>query len=82
MLVFCRTHNDCVDTADALNELCSAEEHQNDVLGECADHIDFYHAGLDATQRNDKYKQFKNDPDDHIPEDERIKVLCTLNSAT
>lgn len=80
MLVFCRTHNDCVDTADALNELCSAEEHQNDVLGECADHIDFYHAGLDATQRNDKYKQFKNDPDDHIPEDERIKVLCTTKA--
>ena len=80
MLVFCRTHNDCVDTADALNELCSAEEHENDVLGQCADHIDFYHAGLDATQRNDKYKQFRNADDDKIPEDERIKILCTTKA--
>ena len=80
MLVFCRTQNDCVDTADALNELCSAEEHVNDVLGECAGHVDYYHAGLDATQRNDKYKQFKNDKEDNIPEDERIKVLCTTKA--
>lgn len=80
MLVFCRTHNDCVDTADALNELCSAEEHLNDVLGQCAEHIDFYHAGLDATQRNDKYRQFKNAPEDHIPKDERIKILCTTKA--
>lgn len=80
MLVFCRTHNDCVDTANALNELCSSQEHENDVLGECADHIDFYHAGLDATQRNDKYKQFKNAKEDNIPEDERIKILCTTKA--
>lgn len=80
MLVFCRTHNDCVDTADALNELCSAQEHENDILGQCVDHIDFYHAGLDATQRNDKYKQFKNAKEDNIPEDERIKILCTTKA--
>ena len=80
MLVFCRTHNDCVDTADALNELCMAEEHVNDVLGECAGHIDYFHAGLDVTQRNDKYKQFKNDKKDNIPEDERIKILCTTKA--
>ena len=80
MLIFCRTHNDCVDTADALNELCSSKEHENDVLGQCVDHIDFYHAGLDATQRNDKYKQFKNADEDNIPEDERIKILCTTKA--
>ncbi len=80
MLIFCRTHNDCVDTANALNEFCSAEEHENDVLGQCVDHIDFYHAGLDATQRNDKYKQFRNAVEDKIPEDERIKILCTTKA--
>ena len=80
MLIFCRTHNDCVDTADALNELCSSQEHENDVLGQCVDHIDFYHAGLDATQRNDKYKQFKNAKEANIPADERIKILCTTKA--
>ena len=80
MLVFCRTHNECVATADELNTLCSAEDHQEDILGECVDHIDFFHAGLDATQRNDKYKQFKNAPEDNIPERERIKILCTTKA--
>ncbi len=80
MLIFCRTHNDCVSTAEELNTLCSKEEHKNDVLGECCEHIDFYHAGLDATQRNDKYRQFKNDPEDNIPESERIKILCTTKA--
>ena len=80
MLVFCRTHNECVATADELNTLCSSEEHQEDILGECVDHIDFFHAGLDATQRNDKYKQFKNAPEDNIPERERIKILCTTKA--
>lgn len=80
MLVFCRTHNECVSTSDELNALCSAEEHQGDILGECANHIDFFHAGLDATQRNDKYKQFKNAPEDKIPERERIKILCTTKA--
>lgn len=80
MLVFCRTHNECVATADELNSLCSAEEHQEDILSECVDHIDFFHAGLDATQRSDKYKQFKNAPEDNIPERERIKILCTTKA--
>lgn len=80
MLIFCRTHNECVATADELNTLCSAEEHQEDILGECVDHIDFFHAGLDVTQRNDKYKQFKNAPEDNIPERERIKILCTTKA--
>lgn len=80
MLVFCRTHNECVSTADELNMLCSSVEHQHDILGECVDHIDFFHAGLDATQRNDKYKQFKNAEEDHIPEIERIKILCTTKA--
>ena len=80
MLVFCRTHNECVTTAEELNTLCMADEHQNDILGDCVDHIDFFHAGMDATLRNDKYKNFKNAPEDNIPEHERIKILCTTKA--
>lgn len=80
MLVFCRTRSECEETAEALNELCSAKEHESNLLGECFNHIDFFHAGLDATQRNDKYRQFKNDPDDNIPEDEQIRILCTTKA--
>ncbi len=80
MLVFCRTHNECVTTAEELNTLCMADEHQNDILGACVDHIDFFHAGMDATLRNDKYKNFKNAPEDNIPETERIKILCTTKA--
>ena len=80
MLIFCRTHNECVTTAEELNTLCNADEHQHDILGDCVDHIDFFHAGLDATLRNDKYKNFKNAPEDHIPESERIKILCTTKA--
>lgn len=79
MLVFCRTHNDCIGTADQLNALCLAQKEDN-VLSRCADHIDFFHAGLDATQRNDKYKQFRNSNDDNIPESERIYILCTTKA--
>lgn len=80
MLVFCRTRNECADTAEALNALFSSDEHVNDALGACAGQVDFFHAGLDATQRNDKYKRFKNSKDDKIPEDERIKILCTTKA--
>lgn len=79
MLVFCRTHRDCSDTAEALNNLCLAEP-EDSKLSCLFGHIDYFHAGLDATQRNDKYKQFRNDPKDNIPESERINILCTTKA--
>ena len=79
MLVFCRTHNECEDTAEELNVLCKAAP-EGSLLASCADHINFFHAGLDSTQRNDIYRQFKNAEEDHIPEDERINILCATKA--
>lgn len=79
MLVFCRTHNECEDTAEGLNELCKAAP-EGSLLASCAEHISFFHAGLDSTQRSDIYRQFKNAEEDHVPEDERINILCATKA--
>ena len=58
MLVFCRTHRQCEETADKLSEL-ALKASPDSVLHNCIDKIGFYHAGLDADLRNDVYEQFK-----------------------
>lgn len=58
MIVFCRTHRQCEETADALSELALKSSHDS-ILNKCIDKIGFYHAGLDADLRNDVYEQFK-----------------------
>ncbi len=79
MLVFCRTHNECEDTAEGLNELCKAAP-EGSILASCAEHINFFHAGMDSAQRNDIYRQFKNAEEDHVTEDERINILCATKA--
>ena len=58
MIVFCRTHRQCEETADALSEL-ALRSSPGSKLNKCIDKIGFYHAGLDADLRNDVYEQFK-----------------------
>lgn len=58
MIVFCRTHRQCEETADALSEL-ALRSSPGSILNKCIDKIGFYHAGLDADLRNDVYEQFK-----------------------
>lgn len=58
MLIFCRTHRQCEDVADALNE-ASLRAQPDCVMAKCVDHIGYYHAGLDAERRNDVYEQYK-----------------------
>ena len=58
MIVFCRTHRQCEETADALSELALRSSPES-ILNKCIDKIGFYHAGLDADLRNDVYEQFK-----------------------
>ena len=58
MIIFCRTHRQCEETADTLSEL-AAKAPADSVLHKCIDRIGFYHAGLDADLRNDVYEQFK-----------------------
>lgn len=58
MIVFCRTHRQCEETADALSKICESKD-AGDVLSKCAEHIGYYHAGLDADHRNDIYEKFK-----------------------
>ena len=58
MIVFCRTHRQCEEAADALSEL-ALRSSPGSILNKCIDKIGFYHAGLDADLRNDVYEQFK-----------------------
>lgn len=58
MLIFCRTHRQCEEVADALSE-ASLYAQPDSVLSRCAEHIGYYHAGLDAERRNDVYEQYK-----------------------
>ncbi len=58
MIVFCRTHRQCEETADALSEL-ALRSSPGSILNKCIDKIGFYHAGFDADLRNDVYEQFK-----------------------
>ena len=58
MIIFCRTHRQCEETADTLSEL-ALKASPDSVLHNCIDKIGFYHAGLDADLRNDVYEQFK-----------------------
>ena len=58
MIVFCRTHRQCEETADALSEL-ALRSSPGSILNKCIDKIGFYHAGLDADLRNDVYERFK-----------------------
>ena len=58
MLIFCRTHRQCEDVADALNE-ASLRAQSDSIMAKCVDHVGYYHAGLDAERRNDVYEQYK-----------------------
>ena len=58
MIVFCRTHRECEETADALSAICASKD-SGEILSKCYDHIGYYHAGLDADHRNDIYEKFK-----------------------
>lgn len=58
MIVFCRTHKQCEETADSIEEICANSSIPQ--LSGCSGHIGYFHAGLDSEQRNDIYTQFKN----------------------
>ncbi len=74
MIIFCRTHRQCEDVAETLNEL-ALKAHPNSILSKCADKIGFYHAGLDADLRNDVYEQFKR-----VKDVEPLYVLCATKA--
>lgn len=84
MLIFCRTHNQCSETAEALNALCEKAP-EDSILHKCFDHIDYFHAGLDAEERNEKYCRFKktrkeNGEDVPVAESEHIYILCATKA--
>lgn len=58
MIVFCRTHKQCEETADSIEEICANSSIP--LLFGCSGHVGYFHAGLDSEQRNDIYTQFKN----------------------
>ncbi len=58
MILFCRTHRQCEESAEALSEIALASS-TDSVLSKCVGKIGFYHAGLDADLRNDIYERFK-----------------------
>lgn len=73
MIVFCRTHRQCEETADALSIICASDVGK--ILSKCAEHIGYYHAGLDADHRNDIYEKFKRT--DGV---EPIYILCATKA--
>lgn len=84
MLIFCRTHNQCSETAEALNGLCEKAP-EGSILHNCFEHIDYFHAGLDAEERNEKYCRFKktrkeNGKDVDVAESEHIYILCATKA--
>lgn len=72
MLVFCRTHKQCEEVADELEQIFLSSE--NPLLSSCSGHITYFHAGLDSEQRNDVYKQFKSNAED------RYYILCATKA--
>ena len=74
MIVFCRTHRQCEETADALSIICASKD-AGETLSRCVDHIGYYHAGLDADQRNDIYEKFKR-----AEGVEPIYILCATKA--
>lgn len=74
MIVFCRTHRQCEETADALSIICGSKD-AGEILSKCAEHIGYYHAGLDADHRNDIYEKFKRA--DGV---EPIYILCATKA--
>ncbi len=74
MIIFCRTHRQCEDVAESLNEL-ALNAPQDSILSKCVDRIGFYHAGLDADLRNDVYEQFKR-----VKGVEPLYILCATKA--
>ena len=74
MIVFCRTHRECEETADALSIICANKDF-GEIMSGCCDHIGYYHAGLDAEHRNDIYEKFKR-----VDGVEPIYILCATKA--
>lgn len=74
MIVFCRTQHQCEETTDALS-IISKSKDAGEILSKCAEHIDYYHARLDADLRNDIYEKFKRA--DGV---EPIYILCATKA--
>ena len=72
MIVFCRTHKQCEEVADDLNEIFLNST--DTCLARCHDHVAYFHAGLDAEQRNDIYERFKSNSQG------RFYILCTTKA--
>ena len=71
MLVFCKTRNQCEELAATLPSLLVKE----DVLQErdASDRVGYFHAGLDADDRDDAYQRFKS-------EEDPIYILCATKA--
>ncbi len=67
MLIFCREKRECEELSEALKKRFEKDK----ILSALCDKIDYYHAGLSAVERNNKYNSFK---------DNRIKILCTTKA--
>lgn len=74
MIVFCRTQRQCEDIAEALSIICASRD-DDGILSKCAEHIGYYHAGLDADHRNDIYEKFKR-----VGGVEPIYILCATKA--
>ena len=67
MIVFCRTRAQCEEVADSLANVVESEER----LGLRSDDIAYFHAGMNADERNAVYENFR---------DGAVKLLCATKA--
>ncbi|MGN0236281.1 MAG: DEAD/DEAH box helicase [Paludibacteraceae bacterium] len=72
MLIFCRTHKQCEETANTLEQIFIQSD--DPILSSCSGHITYFHAGLDAEQRDDIYQHFKSNAENHY------YILCATKA--
>lgn len=77
MIIFCRTHSQCEDVSSILSErfLNSGDS----LMAEIGNHISYFHAGMDADQRNDVYSRFKGGVD-ISDKNEEVYILCATKA--
>ena len=71
MLVFCKTRNQCEELAASLPAMLTTAGVLNNE--DANERVGYFHAGLDADDRDDAYNRFKS-------EDEPIYILCATKA--
>ena len=77
VLIFVRTRQQAEETADKLSQLASKRQLP------WAGQIDYFHAGLDGTERDNKYRAYKGeqDPDEDLDKEDKQTLVLVATKA-